>query len=257
MERRVTRRQIVGLAGAAIFPGQWSRAAESAHSTLQRSPYVINRFGVLTDHTLSATRASTPPIQPADLKPMIQFCATNGGEMAIFPVRAQAEGGLLRMLVPPSAPEPAAPDVSAASVFEKKKALQQYRIKVHEWGSREMARRNAALADAERFEAQLPYFLLAARTEKRSDVMGALIRMDRFLLEPAPASNQVVKPMILICSDLIDTRSAQTYAIASDPTAAWVYREKARRIPGLNPTMFEAVTPAITWLLSKAQSTTR
>jgi hypothetical protein len=242
-----------------LFTDGCQQVTTPAHGTVfasdASSPHKrFIRLGALTDHSGSAQ--AVPPIQPAHLNPIIDLCVTHGCEIGIFAVESKAEDSLLRLHIDAPATQLVRPDVSNLSVFEQRKVAIRYNAELQRWLQDEARRKAGAVAQANIFKLQLPAFLLAPRIQTHSDVANALIRLDRYMLEPPADPNFVVMPMLLIGSDLIDTRSGQIYPLASRPVTAWVSREavQARRLPGLAPVMFEAVPPAVGWLVNKSQS---
>jgi hypothetical protein len=219
----------------------------------RRQPYI--RFAVIVDHSRSATQKSVPPVQAEDIKRLTDTIMGPGGDIGIVAVRRSAEGGLLRFHInPPTSDEPSPPDetkLKKHSIFERRRLWVTYNREVQNWKQEEARRRAEAAAALKQFEAQLPSILQASRTEKRSDVYGALLRLDRFLNEPIAEPGYPVCRALLICSDLIDTKSGQVYTLTSAPITAWLFREETPqgRIRGVAPVMFESTRPAIEWLI--------
>jgi hypothetical protein len=217
-----------------------------------RQPYT--RFAVIVDHTISAEQKSVPSVQAEDIKPLTETIMRSGGDIGIIAVRASAKGGLLRFHInPPTSDAPAPPDETAlkkVSIFERRRRWVLYNQKLQNWKKEEAQRRAETAAGLKQFEAELSSMLQAPRTERRSDVFGALMRLDRFLNEPAPEPGYPVCRALLICSDLVDTKSGQVYTLTSAPITAWLFREitPQGRIKGVAPVMFESTQPAIEWL---------
>jgi hypothetical protein len=220
------------------------------------------RIAIITDLTLSAMQNSTPPVQAADVRRLVEVITEQGGEIGIFPVKAQAEGGLLRFHVDPPASRPLRPDEKSLkhlSVFEQRDQWSHYREELKKWSEEEEQRRAQASMATQKFEAQLPSILLAKQTGKKSDVYSSLLRVDRFLGEKTAEPNLTMRRILLICSDLVDTKSGQVYALTSNPTTAWVFREATPpgRLPGVTPVMFESVEPAIAWMIQQGKEENR
>ncbi len=207
------------------------------------------KIGVITDHTGSAVENSTPQLIPADLDPLVEIIKNIGGSIGVFPVRAKAQGGLIRLTIDPPTVKPVMPNLKNVSVFSRRELLKTYRAALDQWTAGESLRLKNAEDAIKTFQAQIKGVLVTMRNEPRSDVHGALLRLDRYLLEPVPGHK--VEALALIGSDLIDTAGKNRYVLGSTPRVAWVNR--ATNLPQIfrSYELFENVQPAVSWLASQ------
>jgi len=222
---------------------------------LASEPYI--KIGILGDETGSAVSNSTPALLPADITPFVDLIRARGGQIAVCVVTARAQGGMVRLTVEPPSAKPQAPNLNV-NVFEQREQLKSYQIALGDWKAREAKRTQDADNAIRTFEAQLQTVLVGTRTERRSDVWGALLRMDRFLMEELPLPGYTTEPFALIASDLQNTAGGQRYAMASQPKVAWVNRiVRTGPIIFSAPHLFENIDPAVRWIVNQAQEGAR
>jgi hypothetical protein len=212
------------------------------------------RVAIIADLSKSASDSNTPTLQIADLSPLLSAVAEHGGEIGIVAVFEKLIGGMVRMKIDPRSSMPdvldaESPELVKLPVFERRNVLLRNRRDIDAWKAEENARRLRADAAIRNFQAEAASFLNSTRTDNKSDVYSALLRADRFLMEPS--ETRIVK-ILIAASDLVETRNVgETYRLASAPLTAWIPGNgKLGRLPGTSPVMFEAIAPAVNWAVS-------
>jgi hypothetical protein len=206
------------------------------------------RIAVLSDLTGSATANGTPMVTPTSLDPLIACVIEQGGVLAVTTVRDRAEGGLLRLSLDAPQTAPVRPSLDRVPLFQQAPILQKYLRDLDVWKDADARRTQVVQAKLRDFRGQLSATLLGVRRDTRSDVVGAIRRIDRFLMEPANAGRH----LLLAASDLQHTAEGPArYTMAAQAVTAWVYRsDVAVKQIVLPPstTMFEGLDAALEFL---------
>jgi hypothetical protein len=228
------------------------RRSKSAlpHQSQAETPAPV-RIGVLFDLSASAPANRTPIPTLEQMQSLFKVLKECGGELALFPVRAIADGGLLRVRIEPPVPAPPTPPEAAMAgktVFEKRKIWEAYSLERAQWNAKEEQRQAQADADVQKFEAAIRPLLTAPRTETRSDVFHSFQLLDRFFSEPGIEQS---RSLMLCLTDAIDTQSKQVYQFRSQPVTVVAARHEIS-LPGLKPKHFEGLEAALRWIVEWA-----
>jgi hypothetical protein len=193
-------------------------------SSISASPGGLLKIAVLLDHSESAEEASVPQFEEAHLRQLITLITEHGGEIALFSVRATAHGGLKRLRIAPPLPQqPKKPNTSKETMSQEQRLLTKYRAEKSAWDENERQRLEQAQADTAAFLEAVRELLFAPRTEKYSDVVGSLRRVDTYFLEDESSAES--RKAMLCLTDLADTKSKKVYRLRSRPLVILVTRQ--------------------------------
>jgi len=188
------------LAVALVAVGCGGPPAPVVEASGPAAPPAPVRVAVLVDKTASTSWTRVPVVSAEDFEQFLALLTRRGGELAVGLIRDRSNRGLLRLriLPPPAAPQPPNPHQNPFLLAEALAAYEtrsrEHRDHVALW-RREVERRLAV------FRAQLGELLETKADATRSDIWGALHRVELFLNEPHNSASGTPHNWILLVSD--------------------------------------------------------
>lgn len=224
--------------------------AKTSHATVSDvamcSPVKIAE---MIDKTGSSNRTRTPTPRAEDFEPLINLLKRCGGELAVGLISDESNRGLLRVAVDSPPPKPQVPEATGNPFRDAKvrgqsqKSIQEYETRLSSW--QEVVDKN--LKD---FRDQLRDLLSTPANAPRTDIWGAVHRLDLFLAEPESCGG--AKKYAILLSDGIDNQKKQRHAPRG--RATWLVvngTPAAAALSELAPTYFESVEAAHRFIITE------
>jgi len=231
--------------------------APKTHASPAQSPPLAEtacspaKIAIMIDSTGSRLRTRTPTATEEDFEPYYDVLKKCGGELAVGLITDDSNQGLLRVRidVPPTKPAPPAneanPFALAVKAGEYEKVKQNYDGQLVVW-------REAMDKRFLNFKKELKTLLSASPCARKTDIWGAVARMDIFLAEDDSSWNATTKKYGVLVSDCDDNVRKNAVAPKSDATWLIVNGTPVSQLTALSPMHFESLDSAARHISAKS-----
>jgi len=199
-------------------------SAQSGGSPDAKNPAPIT-VAVVVDFTGSMAEWGIHLPDRDDILPIIEAINEFGGELAVLPVREDYSEPLLRLRLPPPAPELKQPDTNT-DVFTRQNRMKEYRKLLPEYERREKQRRAENRIKIDLFLPELDSLLATPPDRPSTELWNAIRRATLFLSENplywVTTSGQEPSKHLLLVTDGRHTASSTPAKIDKDISIAVV-----------------------------------
>ena len=212
------------------------------------------KFAVAVDKTGSTFSHGVPQCRVADFEPVLKLLQQQGGEFALAVICSTSISPLVRVYIPVPPIAPTVNPKGETNAFRQAMAHDDYEKKLSAYQPRFALWQAQASETIDSVRPTLDSLLSLPVVARKSDVKGAVSRINAYLSEPDDARTRGVRKLALFVTDGEDTGSDSAALMFSNEAEVLVVPGgTAGILASLHPMKFENVGAAVRYVVRKSQ----